>query len=126
MSAEPKPLPIAVPGPEEAPIGDLLAHAGRELRDLCSAAYDLEAAVGALISSPDNRGEGMRGLQELDRLIQHIDGLADYLTALSEAARDLGPVHVAAARKLIKVARLADGLAGRAAELREGGDVDFF
>ncbi|MGF1660825.1 MAG: hypothetical protein ACFCUS_15505 [Rubrimonas sp.] len=99
---------------ELAPVSELLANAGAELRGLCAAAYQVEAAVGALIETRGALGsEGLRGLQELDRLIQHIDGLADYLGALAEASGDLGEVDAGAARRLVKVARLADGLAGR-------------
>ena len=116
--------------PDYAPVAELLANAGVELRGLCAAAYDLEAAVGALITARGPMGaEGLRGLQELDRLIQHIDGLADYLQALAEASEGLGEIDASAARRLIKIARLADGLAGRrrpkGAEEEDGDGVEF-
>ncbi|TVQ54856.1 MAG: hypothetical protein EA355_10980 [Rhodobacteraceae bacterium] len=123
-------------GAEAKPISELLVYVGLELRALCKAAYDVEAAVGVLITAPDAqpdgaahgrllRGEGLRGLQELDRLIQHMDGIADYLGALAEAAQDLGAVDPTAARKVLKLARLADGLAGRTpASGGGGGEVE--
>ncbi|PIP98210.1 MAG: hypothetical protein COW75_01105 [Rhodobacterales bacterium CG18_big_fil_WC_8_21_14_2_50_71_9] len=100
-------------GPEHVPVAELLNNASRELRALCSAATAVETAVGSLIttSNPRDLAE-LRGLQELDRLIQHIDGLADYIGALARAADGLGAIDAAAARRLIKVRRLADGLAG--------------
>ncbi len=102
-------------GPEHVPVAELLSNASRELRTLCSAATAVETAVGALITTSNPRDIAeMRGLQELDRLIQHIDGLADYLGALARASDGLGAIDAAAARRLIKVRRLADGLAGRA------------
>ncbi len=102
------------PSPETMPLSELLAHAAAELRALCSAAYTVETAVGALISTTTARGAAeMQGLQELDRLIQHMDGLATYLAAVAEAADGMGAVDAAAARRLIKIARLADSLAGR-------------
>lgn len=99
---------------EQVPIADLLGYVSSELRKLCLAAYEVEEAVGPLITDRGQKGlEGVQGLQELDRMIQYIEGLADYLGALSEASEGLGTVDPTAARKLIKVARLAEGLAGR-------------
>jgi hypothetical protein len=99
---------------DRVPVSELLTNVASELRALCASAYEVEAAVGSLITttSPRDLSE-LSGLQELDRLIQHIDGLADYLGALARAAADLGDIDAAEARRLIKVARLADGLAGR-------------
>ena len=99
---------------ERVPIADLLGYVANELRQLCCAAYEVEEAVGPLITDRGQKGlEGVQGLQELDRMIQYIEGLADYLRALAEASEGLGTVDPTAARKLIKVARLAEGLAGR-------------
>lgn len=99
---------------DRVPVAELLANVASELRALCASAYEVEAAVGSLITTSSARDlSELSGLQELDRLIQHIDGLADYLGALARAAADLGDIDAAEARRLIKVARLADGLAGR-------------
>lgn len=138
MSAPPRPsAPSKIPkdalerrlshlsGSEAKPISELLVYVGLELRALCKAAYDVEAAVGALITAPEaRRTDGLRGLQELDRLIQHMDGIADYLGALAEAAEELGHVDPTAARRVLKLARLAEGLAGRTPPAPEGGDVE--
>jgi hypothetical protein len=106
---------------EMTPIADLLANASQELRRLCASAYEVEAAVGALITGADPASLAeIRGLQELDRLIQHIDGLAAYIGALAEASDGLGHVDAGRARRLVKVARLADGLAGRAHQADDG------
>ena len=118
------------PDAEFAPVAELLDFAAVELRGLCAAAYEVEAAVGALIATRGALGaEGLRGLQELDRLIQHIDGLSDYLAALADASADLGEIDAGAARRRVKVGRLADGLAGRRvapAATDDGGDgVEF-
>lgn len=109
-------------GPEHTPVAELLGNAAHELRALCSAATAVETAVSALIttSNPRDLAE-LRGLQELDRLIQHIDGLADYIGALARASEGLGAIDAAAARRLIKVRRLADGLAGRRTCARDDG-----
>lgn len=97
-----------------SPLSELLGHAASELRALCSAAYTIETAVGSLLTTgAAPASDELQGLQELDRLIQHIDGLAAYLAALAEAAEGLGDVDATAARRLIKIARLADSLAGR-------------
>jgi hypothetical protein len=110
---------------EQVPIADLLGYVSSELRKLCSAAFEVEEAVGPLITDRSERGlVGVQGLQELDRMIQYIEGLADYLEALSEASVNLGTVDPTAARKLIKVARLAEGLAGRCV-MPHGGGGDF-
>jgi hypothetical protein len=99
---------------DRVPIADLLGHVASELRTLCGAAYEVEEAIGPLITDRSERGlEGVQGLQELDRMIQYIEGLADYLGALAHASTGLGTVDPTDARKLIKVARLAEGLAGR-------------
>jgi hypothetical protein len=111
--------PSAGPGDEKAelaPIGEVLGHVATELHALCASAYQVEAAVGALIDRTDPASIAeLKGLQELDRLIQHIDGLAVYLAEVAAAAQSLGPVDVGDARKKIKLERLAAGLAGRAA-----------
>jgi hypothetical protein len=99
---------------DHAPIDELLRHVSDELSRLCAAAHEIEAIVTTLITDRGERGfQSLQGLQEMDRLIQHIDGMADYLGALSKAAEGLGAVDAGAARRLVKVARLADGLAGR-------------
>ena len=109
-------------GPGSAPIGTVLGHAAAELRCLCSAAYEVEAAVGAPIDRTDpGHVAGLRGLQELDRLVQHIDGLAVYLAEVARAAEPLGDVDVSTARRTIKLERLAAGLAGRTAAADDGG-----
>jgi hypothetical protein len=111
---------------EQVPISVLLGYVSSELRNLCVAAFEVEEAIGPLITDRSERGlVGVQGLQELDRMIQYIEGLADYLEALSEASASLGTVDPTAARKLIKVARLAEGLAGRCVMPHAlGGDVE--
>ena len=121
-------------GRDERPIAELLVYVGLELRSLCTAAAHVEHSVETLIGeAPAERPETLQGLQELDRLIQHMDGLADYLAALAEATRGLGSIDPSEARRVLKLARLRDGLAGRPseAEAREdpdpsGGDMEFF
>lgn len=109
-------------GAEHVPVSELLAHAARELRTLCAAATAVETAVGALITTSDPRDLAeLRGLQELDRLIQHIDGLAEYISALARETEGLGAVDARSARRMIKLRRLADGLAGRAPCARDEG-----
>jgi hypothetical protein len=110
---------------DRAPIDELLRHVSDELRRLCAAAHEIEGIVTPLITDRDERGfQSLQGLQEIDRLIQHIEGMADYLGALAEAAAGLGDVDAGAARRLIKVARLAAGLAGRAVPPRSSTDDD--
>ena len=97
----------------EKPIAELLVYVALELRSLCTAATLVEASVEEIIGEhPSERPETLAGLQELDRLIQHMDGLADYLAALAEAARGAGPVDPTAARRVLKLARLRDQLTG--------------
>jgi hypothetical protein len=120
-----RPSPLSDPRDdraESAPIGAVLGNVANELRSLCLSAYEVEAAVGALIdkSDPAHLAE-LRGLQELDRLIQHIDGLAAYLGEVARAAAPLGAVDVSAARRLVKLERLAAGLAGQAAGREDDG-----
>lgn len=110
---------------EQVPIAELLRHVATELRGLCSTAYEVESAIEPLITDRCEKGlDGMQGLQELDRLIQYVDGLAAYLGALSEACSDLGSIDPSAARKLVKVARLAEGLAGHRRKPQVQGDVE--
>jgi hypothetical protein len=126
--AGPSPVARATPAPrcdedaadralfevDRAPVDELLRHVSDELRRLCSAAHEIEAIVAPLITDRGERGfRSLQGLQEMDRLIQHIEGLADYLGGLAEASQGLGTVDAGAARRLVKVARLAQGLAGR-------------
>ena len=132
MPGKADPSPHALPHIarcEERPISELLVYVGLELRSLCSAASEVEASVGDLIAeNPTSRPETVKGLQELDRLIQHMDGLADYLAALAEAAREAGSVDPTAARQVLKLARLREDLTGgRPPDDRErAGDIDFF
>ena len=105
---------LALFAAEQAPIDELLRHVSDELRRLCAAAHEIEGIVTPLITDRGERGfQSLQGLQEIDRLIQHIEGMADYLGELARAAQGLGDVDVGAARRLVKVARLAAGLAGR-------------
>jgi hypothetical protein len=98
---------------QERPIAELLVYVGLELRSLCSAANSVEASVADLISdNPTHNPQTIEGLQNLDRLIQHMDGLADYLAALAEASRAAGSVDPTGARQVLKVARLRQGLVG--------------
>ena len=104
----------ALSSADEVPIAELLAHVSDELRKLCTAAFEVEEAIEPLITDRGEKGLlSVQGLQELDRMIQTIEGLADYLGALSEACEGLGTVDPTAAQKLVKIAQLADGLAGR-------------
>lgn len=104
----------AQPLAHEEPISDLLAQVSQELRKLGSTACTVETAIEPLLVERGQDGVvGIQGLQELDRLIQYIDGLADYVGALSQASQSLGGVDPRAARRLVKVAKLADGLSGR-------------
>ncbi len=108
---------------DRTPVDELLRHVAEELRRLCAAAHEIEAIVSPLITDRGEKGlQSLQGLQELDRLIQHIEGLGDYLGALAEAAEGLGAVDAGAARRLVKVARLADGLAGRLVAVVDGAD----
>jgi hypothetical protein len=100
---------------QERPIAELLVYVGLELRSLCSAANSVEASVADLITdNPTTNPRTVEGLQNLDRLIQHMDGLADYLAALAEASRGAGAVDPSGARQVLKIARLRQGLAGGA------------
>jgi hypothetical protein len=114
---------IALFAAEHAPIDELLRHVSDELRRLCAAAHEIEGIVTPLITDRGERGfQSLQGLQEIDRLIQHIEGMADYLGELAKAAEGLGDVDAGAARRLVKVARLADGLAGRSPPSRDPAD----
>lgn len=114
---------VALFAAEHAPIDELLRHVSDELRRLCAAAHEIEGIVTPLITDRGERGfQSLQGLQEIDRLIQHIEGMADYLGELARAADGLGEVDVGAARRLVKVARLAEGLAGRVAPPRDPAD----
>lgn len=116
----------APPDEHEVPMAELLAQVSDELRKLGSTACTVESAIEPLLVERSNDGMvGVQGLQELDRLIQYIDGLADYVGALSQAAQGIGGVDPRAARRLVKVAKLADGLAGHCtAHHPEGGDFE--
>jgi hypothetical protein len=114
---------LALFAAEHAPIDELLRHVSDELRRLCAAAHEIEGIVTPLITDRGERGfQSLQGLQEIDRLIQHIEGMADYLGELARAAAGLGEVDAGAARRLVKVARLAEGLAGRVAPPRDPSD----
>ena len=107
----------------EKPIAELLVYVALELRSLCTAANIVEASVEDIIGDhPSNRPETLAGLQELDRLIQHMDGLADYLAALAEASRGAGVVDPTDARRVLKLARLRDQLTGGPEDGAGGGD----
>ena len=112
---------------QQVPIGDLLGYVSSEVRTLCEAAFEVERVVEPLITDRSEKGlMSVQGLQELDRMIQYIEVLADYLGALAEASEGLGTVDPTAARRLIKVAKLAEGLAGRciAPAASTGGDFE--
>jgi hypothetical protein len=101
-------------GPER-PIGELMSAAALELRALCVAARAVEVAVETMIGGAGTiPRETASGLQELDRMIQHMEGLADYVAALADASPPSHLVDPTEARRALKVARLGRSLAGEA------------
>jgi hypothetical protein len=124
-----KPAIGALADPRDAaadmtPISDLLGHVSAELKDLCAIAFRVEKSVAVLVdSAAPNALAELRGLQELDRLIQHIDGLAAYLGELAVVSDGLGVVDGGAARRVIKQQNLAAALAGQR-ETASGGDIE--
>lgn len=135
--ASPRPHPLADPREQDgaqdvAPVAAYLMSASVELRALQKTASDLEAAVGDLVAHANaHMLPHLRGLQELDRLSQHLGGLSDFLETLSEQSGAGGRIDAGPALSRIKLGRLADALAGRAPHTgwpgdQSGGDVDLF
>jgi hypothetical protein len=104
--------PLIHLGPER-PIGELMSAAALELRALCVAARCVEDAVESVIAEAGSLPqETVVGLQELDRMIQHMEGLADYVAALAAASPSSHLVDPTEARRALKLARLGRSLAG--------------
>lgn len=62
----------------------VMANAAKELRTLTNSAHHIQGVVGKLIAnSPSGADETIRDLQALDHITQSIEGLAQFLDALS-------------------------------------------
>lgn len=95
---------------EPVPVDALLAGAAAELARLAESGRRIEETVCALL---DGGAPPWPERQEIDPLIQHLDGLATYLDALAATASGCGEIDRGPARRRLTNAVLRRRLAGR-------------
>ncbi len=101
-----------------------------EVADLAVAADDLQTLVGSLLSDPlamiDSRA--MEQGQALDAIVQRLQALQTFLSALAPSVQPDWSINPAEAANMVLLASLAQKLSGRAVDSakEEVGDCDFF
>lgn len=96
------------------PVPDVLRTTSDEVRMLAGSAADLQNLIGNLVVAGAFGGsQSIYELQNLDRLCQNLDAIADFLDGLSESALPAWKVDVASAAKMIKLADVAQRLTGQ-------------
>lgn len=101
----------------DAALADLLANAEGQLRAMTETARDVEMSVAQLAdASPAAAVAAQTGLQQLDRLVQSVEAMADFVGALSSKCGPLGAVDAAPALAAVKLGAVRDRLAGREPE----------
>ncbi|CCB67513.1 MULTISPECIES: hypothetical protein [unclassified Hyphomicrobium] len=110
------------------PVPDVLRTTSDEVRMLAGSAADLQNLIGNLVVAGAFGGsQSIYELQNLDRLCQNLDAIADFLNGLSESALPAWKVDVASAAKTIKLADVAQRLTGQTAGSQNAtGDFDDF
>lgn len=110
------------------PVPDVLRTTSDEVRMLAGSAADLQNLIGNLVVARAFGGsQSIYELQNLDRLCQNLDAIADFLDGLSESALPAWKVDVASAAKTIKLADVAQRLTGQTADGQNAtGDFDDF
>ena len=110
------------------PVPDVLRTTSDEVRMLAGSAADLQNLIGNLVVAGAFGGsQSIYELQNLDRLCQNLDAIADFLDGLSESALPAWKVDVASAAKTIKLADVAQRLTGQTADSQNAtGDFDDF
>ncbi|WP_409561304.1 hypothetical protein [Hyphomicrobium sp. MC8b] len=110
------------------PVPDVLRTTSDEVRMLAGSAADLQNLIGNLIVAGAFGGsQSIYELQNLDRLCQNLDAIADFLDGLSESALPAWKIDVASAAKTIKLADVAQRLTGQTADSQNAtGDFDDF
>ncbi|WP_414464129.1 hypothetical protein RLW55_07045 [Hyphomicrobium sp. B1] len=110
------------------PVPDVLRTTSDEVRMLAGSAADLQNLIGNLVVAGAFGGsQSIYELQNLDRLCQNLDAIADFLDGLSESALPAWKIDVASAAKTIKLADVAQRLTGQTADSQNAtGDFDDF
>lgn len=103
--------------PVNVPVSDALRTTSDEVRMLAGSAADLQNLIGNLVVAGAFSGShSIYELQNLDRLCQNLDAIADFLDGLSDSALPGWKVDVATAAKTIKLADVAQRLTGQTAD----------
>jgi len=110
------------------PVSDALRTTSDEVRMLAGTAADLQNLIGNLVVAGLFGGsQSIYELQNLDRLCQRLDAVADFLDGLSQSALPAWKIDVASAAKTIKLADVAQRLTGQIGdEENAAGDFDEF
>lgn len=98
---------------EPAPLNDVLFRVAGELGRMAREGDRLQACIGALALRSGDPALAC-DLQSIDSLVQHLEGLAGFLTALASGAPPRARVDIRSALDRMPLDALARGLAGAA------------
>jgi hypothetical protein len=111
----------------DVPVANVLLTVSNEIRMLSDSAADLQNLIGNLVVAGAFAGsQSIYQLQSLDRLCQNLGAVADFLHELSEGAPIDWKIDAADAAQRIKLADVAQRLAGGGAEDQETGEFEDF
>jgi hypothetical protein len=103
----------ATPRASREPFPGIARRASDELRAIARNVEDLEHAVGeATVGASDAECAQMLELQRLDGIRQRIEGVADFLGALSDEPPHEGGIDARAAAGFVRLAAMAARLGG--------------
>ncbi|HML27978.1 MAG TPA: hypothetical protein PKE16_03905 [Hyphomicrobium sp.] len=109
------------------PVANVLLTVSNEIRMLSDSAADLQNLIGNLVVAGAFGGsQSIYELQSLDRICQNLGAVADFLQGLSEDAPIDWKIDAADAARGIKLADVAQRLAGSAPEDQETGEFEDF
>jgi hypothetical protein len=104
----------------EAPVADVLISVSNEVRMLSDAAGDLQNLIGnLLVAGAVGGSQSVYELQSLDRFCQNLGAVADFLQGLSKNVSPTWKVDTANMVAAVKLADVAERLAGRKSELQD-------
>ncbi|SNX74906.1 hypothetical protein SAMN05878503_12738 [Cereibacter ovatus] len=108
------------------PLNILMERLGKQLHRLAEMGADIEDAVGRTISRTAPSPSDLPTLQEIDNLVQSLQGLAGYVERLADQVDTIVRVDTSEPIRAVNQKSLAAVLIGCDTVAVEAGSADFF